>query len=217
MNSWRHHPALVRCLPFGLFLGLLVIGPYLPVSWAVISRTVLVGAVLIWCWPTYVDLRQPPSTSTLHWLLALAAGFAIFGIWIFLDHDWVMFSRSGGFDPRARDGTLDWPITLTRLLGLVVVVPLMEELFWRSFLLRWLERHDFVTVAPRQVGTRAFLITTVLFAIEHNQWLAGAIAGATYSWLYIRSGNLWVPVVAHAVTNGALGIWILYTRNWQFW
>jgi hypothetical protein len=97
------------------------------------------------------------------------------------------------------------------------VVPLMEELFWRSFLLRWLERHDFLSVAPGRVGTRAFAISTILFALEHNQWLAGAVAGAVYNALYTRSGNLWVPIVAHAVTNAALGIWILATQNWQFW
>jgi CAAX prenyl protease-like protein len=61
------------------------------------------------------------------------------------------------------------------------------------------------------------MITTVLFGVEHNQWLAGAIAGAAYNWLYMRSGNLWVPVCAHALTNAALGVWIIATGNWQFW
>jgi CAAX prenyl protease-like protein len=93
----------------------------------------------------------------------------------------------------------------------------MEELFWRSFLLRWLERHDFLQVAPRSVGPRPLVITTALFALEHSQWLAGGIAGVVYSALYMRSGNLWVPIAAHAVTNAALGIWILHTENWHFW
>jgi CAAX prenyl protease-like protein len=64
---------------------------------------------------------------------------------------------------------------------------------------------------------RAFLITTVLFSLEHDRWLAGALAGALYNWLYMRSGNLWVPIAAHGVTNAVLGVWILHTRNWQFW
>jgi CAAX prenyl protease-like protein len=57
----------------------------------------------------------------------------------------------------------------------------------------------------------------VLFALEHNQRLAAAISGAVYKGLYMRSRNHWVPIVAHAVTNGALGVWILLTGNWQFW
>jgi CAAX prenyl protease-like protein len=93
----------------------------------------------------------------------------------------------------------------------------MEELFWRSFLLRWLERQDFLAVAPRSVGARALLITSAVFALEHTQWLAGAIAGLVYGALYMRSGNLWVPIAAHAMTNGALGVWVLRTLNWHFW
>jgi CAAX prenyl protease-like protein len=64
---------------------------------------------------------------------------------------------------------------------------------------------------------RAFVITTALFAIEHNRWFAGVVAGVVYNVLYMRSGNLWVPILAHAVTNGSLGVWILYTESWQFW
>ena len=93
----------------------------------------------------------------------------------------------------------------------------MEELFWRSFLLRWLQRHDFLRVSPREVGWVALLVTTALFAVEHNRWFAGAVAGAVYAVLYTRSGNLWMPIVAHAVTNGMLGVWIIATESWQFW
>ena len=61
------------------------------------------------------------------------------------------------------------------------------------------------------------LITTVLFAIEHDTWLAGAIAGIAYNLLYMRSGNLWVPILSHAVTNCLLGIWIIYAGAWHLW
>jgi CAAX prenyl protease-like protein len=110
-----------------------------------------------------------------------------------------------------------WALALGRLAGLALVVPVMEEIFWRSFLLRWIERHDFLKVAPQQVRWGALLITTALFALEHNRWLAGAIAGAAYGWVYVRSGNLWVPIVSHAVTNALLGVWILVTGSWHFW
>jgi CAAX prenyl protease-like protein len=104
-----------------------------------------------------------------------------------------------------------------RLAGLALVVPVMEELFWRSFILRWIENHDFLSVSPRSVGARAFLIVTVLFALEHDHWFAGAVAGMAYNWLYMRSGNLWVAIASHAVTNACLGVWVLYTEQWQFW
>ena len=43
------------------------------------------------------------------------------------------------------------------------------------------------------------------------------IAGLAYAWLYVRTGTLWAPVIAHAVTNGALGAWVVATGRWQFW
>ena len=112
---------------------------------------------------------------------------------------------------------MNWPLALLRLAGLALVVPVMEELFWRSFLLRWLERRDYLVVAPRSVGARALLITSAVFALEHTRWLAGGIAGLAYRALYMRSGNLWVPIVAHTITNGALVVWVLHTQNWYYW
>jgi len=61
------------------------------------------------------------------------------------------------------------------------------------------------------------IVSTFLFVLVHPLWLAAALAGLAYAWLYIRTGNLWTSVIAHAVTNGALGIWVVYTRQWQFW
>ncbi len=209
--------AFARCFPFGLFIALLMLGSLIREPWLVAARVVIVGAALVWFWRQYTELRRPSPAAPSNWFLAVAAGLAVFVAWIWLDQDWATISRSPGFDPLHEDGQLNWPLALLRLAGFAIVVPVMEELFWRSFLLRWLERHDFLTVVPASVSRRAFLITTVLFALEHNQWLAGALAGIAYNALYIRTGNLWVPTVAHAVTNAALGVWILSTGNWQFW
>jgi CAAX prenyl protease-like protein len=210
--------AMARCMPFAIFITILGVQTIYPAPWLVVARSlVFVPMALIWFWPRYVELTAPTCVRSAHWALAVGTGLAIFGVWTILDHDWIVMGRGEGFDPRGNDGSIEWPMAIARLAGLATIVPIMEELFWRSFVLRWLEHHDFLAVAPRQVGPRAFAITTVLFALEHNQWLAGAIAGAAYNWLYIRSGSLWVPIAAHAITNAALGLWILRTGNWAFW
>jgi CAAX protease family protein len=103
------------------------------------------------------------------------------------------------------------------LAGAVLVVPVMEELFWRSFAMRWIQDHDFLAVPPSRVGLKALGIGAVLFGLEHHLWFAGILAGLAYGWLYLRTGNLWVPILSHAVTNGLLGAWVLYTRSWEFW
>jgi CAAX prenyl protease-like protein len=56
-----------------------------------------------------------------------------------------------------------------------------------------------------------------LFGIEHNLWLAGIVAGAAYGFLYVWHRTLWSPILAHALTNGLLGAWIVYTGNWTYW
>jgi len=64
---------------------------------------------------------------------------------------------------------------------------------------------------------RSLLVTVLLFGIEHNLWFAGVVAGSVYSLLYMRTNTIWSPIVAHAVTNGLLGIWVLVTGNWTYW
>lgn len=225
ISRFRNDPEIARGVPFLLFIGLLMLGSILSssgsanaaASWLVVARGAIVALALVWFWPGYSELRKPSPTHPAHWLSAVIAGFALFLIWIYLDQNWAVLSRSPGFVSRLPEGATDWLKGLARLAGFALAVPVMEELFWRSLVLRWIEQHDFLAVAPRRIGILAFLITTALFALEHDRWFAGAIAGMVYNGLYMRSGNLWVPIVAHVVTNAALGVWILYTQNWQFW
>lgn len=218
------NPVIARSVPFLLFIALLMLGSSglmagenAAVSWLVVARGAVVALVLFWFWPSYGELHEPPLTSPGQWLLAALAGIAVFLVWIGFNQGWAVLSSAAGVPMLLPEGGMDWPKALGRLAGFALVVPVMEELFWRSLVLRWIEREDFLSVAPRRVGTRAFVITTILFAVEHEHWFAGAIAGVVYNGLYMRSGNLWVPIMAHAVTNASLGIWILYTHNWQFW
>jgi hypothetical protein len=220
LARWRDDPVLARAAPFAIFIGMLMLASALPAAapWLAVARGAVVALALAWFWRSYGELRAPGPAHPGHWLLAVAAGLGVFAAWIWLDQDWARISRpAAGYAPLGPGGGIDWPMALARLAGLALVVPVMEELFWRSFLLRWIARRDFLALAPRSAGLKAFAITTALFALEHNQWLAGALAGMTYSALYMRSGNLWVPILAHAVTNAALGAWILHTRSWQFW
>ena len=225
VSRFRSNPVLARAAPFALFIGLLMLGSFLSPAgstnasapWLVTARGAIVALALVWFWPSYHELRKPSPTHPVHWPLAIIAGFSVFLLWIYYQQPWATRSGSPGFIALLPDGSTDWHLGLARLAGFALVVPVMEELFWRSLVLRWIERHDFLAVAPRQIGIGAFLITTALFASEHDRWLAGALAGMVYNWLYIRSGNLWVPIVAHVVTNAALGVWILNTQNWQFW
>ena len=208
------HPAFARIAPFALFIAFVAV-PHGP--WVTAVRALAVAAVLAIFWRRYTELRDPPRGELREWLIAIAVGFAVFLAWIHLDRGWMAFDGGPGFDPRRPDGTIDWTLAGLRLFGLALVVPVMEELFWRSLVMRWIDARDFLAMDPRRASWRAFVISSALFASEHSLWLAGLVAGLGYSWVYLRSGNLWMPIVSHAITNGTLGLWILATGNWRFW
>jgi CAAX prenyl protease-like protein len=207
-------PLFFRAAPFALFIALVALahGP-----WATALRGVAVAALLLAFRRHYTELRLATAARAHDWLVAVAVGFAVFCAWIHLDRGWMSSGGGPGFDPTRPDGSVDWALAGLRLLGLALVVPVMEELFWRSFVMRWIDARDFLLLDAKRVTFRALVVSSALFASEHSLWLAGLVAGLGYSWVYLRSGNLWMPIVSHATTNGSLGIWILATGNWRFW
>jgi CAAX prenyl protease-like protein len=215
-------PALPRIAPFALFIAFLAFTPLLgqlvDPRWVVALRGVAVAALLAFFWRSYTELAAPRRAALSDWALAVALGIAVFALWITLDSGWAVIGTPGaGFVPVRADGSLDPWLVALRLFGLVLVVPLMEELFWRSFVMRWIDRRDFLSLDPAHGTPLAFALSSALFAVEHAQWLAGLLAGLAYGWLYMRSRNLWIPIVSHAITNGLLGFWILAARDWTYW
>lgn len=148
---------------------------------------------------------------------AIATGLAVFAAWITFDWSWAAFESGPGLAPLDARGHVDAGLVAAKLAGLVLVVPVMEELFWRSLVMRWIDRRDFLALDPRAASLAAVALSSALFALEHTLWLAGLAAGAAYALLYRASGNLWSAVAAHATTNAALAAYILATGRWDLW
>ena len=149
---------------------------------------------------------------------AVLIGLLTFVIWIRTDWTIAVAGPPQGFDPGLLPaGAVRLGMTASRVAGAVLVVPLMEELFWRSFLLRYLVDPDFESVPLGRFSWFSFLTATLLFGLEHNLILAGMIAGAIYSALLYKTRSLSQCVLAHAVTNLALAGYVLYTGSWYFW
>ena len=213
-----------RILPFAVYMAFIAIADVLSrlgvnaeqMRWLYPVKIVAVVAVLLAYRHAYAELavRKLSLRATL---ASCGVGALVLVLWISLDAHWMRIGQAAGFNPTDGAGSVDWRLVAVRIAGAALVVPLMEELFWRSFLMRWLQRQDFLNVYPAQVGLRAIAVTVVLFGFEHDLWLAGIVAGAAYSWIYMRTGNLWSPILAHAVTNGLLGIWVVATASWTYW
>lgn len=219
--------AWLRILPFAAYLAFIVIGDVLErlgvpqdaLRWLYPAKIALVALLLALFWRQYKELSReftPFYLAPLHALTALVTGVLVLVLWISLDAGWMVIGSPSGFDPRV-DGRIDWLLVAIRIAGAALVVPVMEELFWRSFLMRWVDTADFESVDPSQLSIKSFVITVLLFGVEHNLWLAGIVAGAAYSLLYMRHRNLWSPILAHAVTNGLLGVWVVRTGSWSYW
>lgn len=216
--------AIARIAPFALFMALLALRGALPADaafdprWVYGVTVVAVGGLLWYFRSEYGELARQTLPDARQWLLAVGTGLAVFLLWIQLDAPWMQLGQpSATFVPLNAAGGLDWPLIVMRWVGAALLVPVMEELFWRSYLMRWLARPQFEAVDPARVGIKAIVLSTFVFMLAHTLWLAAIVAGLAYALLYVRTGKLWVPVIAHAVTNGVLGIWVVATGQWQFW
>ncbi len=215
--------AWARVLPFLAYLSFFLVDSLLAMlgvapdslRWLYPIKTAVVVLTLALCWREYTELHCWDMTPK-GVLAAVAVGLLVFVLWIQLSTGWMLIGSPQGYDPRT-GGQIDWALVLLRIAGAALVVPVMEELFWRSFLMRWLDKNEFLALDPARVTLQSAAITAVLFGFEHNLWLAGIVAGAAYGWLYVRQRTLWAPVIAHAVTNGVLGIWVVTTGSWTFW
>jgi uncharacterized protein len=234
-------PALWRIAPFALFMvwvalrgsaGDTVAG--IDARWLYGAQVLSVGVLLLLCWRACTELAGATWPALRDTAGAVCLGLAVFVAWIHLDAPWMSLDGllgsaagpSAGFVPVASDGSLRWDLIAVRFVGAAVLVPLVEELFWRSWLMRWLQAQDdrvgsgagdFRAVRPQRVAFKAMALSTLVFMLAHTLWLAAIVAGLAYAWIYVRTGNLWTAVIAHAVTNAALGIWVVSQRAWGFW
>ncbi len=211
-----------RLIPFIFYIIVMVLSGFLAdlnmdIRWIYAIRVVGTALILFFLRRQYIELVPQIRMSPSSLILAILTGAMVFILWVNLDQSWMILGKAVGYDPRTSTGSLNYPMIAMRLAGAVLVVPLMEELFWRSLLMRWIDRMEFMTILPSNVSFKAILISSLLFASEHTLWFAGLIAGLAYAWLYHKTQNLWTSIVAHAVTNGLLGAWVVYTSRWSYW
>jgi CAAX prenyl protease-like protein len=216
---------LARTLPFALYiLILLLVDLFAPMltnmgidaKWMYVFRLVAVLIALLYFAKQYVELAKLPPLSDFFY--AAVAGIIVFVIRIFPYSEWMGGIGAAEVNPIAGYTELEPVLWVSvRLMGAALLVPIMEELFWRSYLMRWFDRSDFMTVNPERITIYAYVGSACLFALENRIWFAGLFAGLVYGELYKTYKNLWIPIFAHAVTNGVLGVWLVVTGHWQYW
>lgn len=218
------YPSLPYVAPFGVFVGFLMLEKFAPGGTVVLYpiRVIVVLAVLICCSRSVMDFRV---TSALGSILL---GVAVFVIWIGPDMLWPHY-RSFWLFTNSVTGSVNSSVPAAvrssvsfiffRTFGCAILVPILEELFWRGWLTRWLiDGQDFRRVPLGAYTASSFWIGSVMFASEHGPfWDVGLIAGIAYNWWMCRNKSLADCTLTHAVTNGCLSIYVLVTGEWQYW
>jgi CAAX prenyl protease-like protein len=216
----RRHPAVAWILPFAIFVLMLGIQQYVPIP-APLRFLIEIGVILA---VSREPLRGRPSSPWLSILL----GLAVFVLWIGPDRiapAWrtsILFNNpiAGHLSVNTPPASKNDPVFLFfRIAISVIAVPILEELFWRGWLMRWIiDERDFRRVPLGKFAPMAFFVTALLFAAEHGPfWDVGLLTGFIYNWWMVRTRNLWDCILAHAVTNGALAAWVVLAGQWQYW
>jgi CAAX prenyl protease-like protein len=186
-----------------------------PEYWIYPLQTLACAVALIVFWKAYDFGSQRPLP------LALVAGLVVFVIWVSPQLLFGRPARLDGFDPSvfAAHPSLYWSTVTARFMRLVIVVPLLEEIFWRGFLQRYLIDEHFTRVPFGKYTHLSFWGVVIGFTLIHSMpdWPAAILTGTIYGWIAVRTKSLVACVVAHAVTNLALGCYIMATRQWGFW
>ena len=222
MNSFRKQlptsPAFVRVLPFVIFVALTFFqGKFGEESryWIYLLKTVI-GAWLIWLvWPLVREMRWKISWE------AVLVGVAVFAIWVGLDNFYPKFFKPApAWNPQTQfteTPMLACFLIVVRIVGSSLVVAPLEELFYRSFLYRYISQPDFNSVSLNYFNWRAFVAVSLFFGFAHREWIAGILCGLAYQWLVIHKNRLGDAMTAHAITNLLLGVWVVWKGAWKFW
>jgi len=222
--SWHFgNPSIPYVLPFAVFVLMLAGQNYLAAlgRWDYPFRVVVLAAVI---WPC---LSGVPSFRIQYWVPSIALGAAVFAIWVgpdllipgYRNHWWFQNGLTGTLASSIAPGLLSDPVVLAfRSIRAVILVPILEELFWRAWLMRWLISTDFEKVPLGTYAATAFWVTAALFASEHGPyWDVGLITGVIYNWWMVRTKSLGDCILMHAVTNACLSVFVIVGGHWEYW
>ena len=224
MGITEKYPLVPYVAPFAAFLAFLMVDKAIPAGPEILypARVLVVTAVILIFSRSVIDLRVRNAAGTV------LLGVAVFVIWIGPDvlwphyRDFWLFTNSitGKVESSAPAALRSNIVFIAfRTIGCVLLVPVLEELFWRGWLARWLiNAEDFRRVKLGEYTAASFWIGSALFASEHGPyWEVGLIAGIAYNWWMCRTKSLGDCILLHAVTNGCLSAWVLITGQWQYW
>ena len=208
--------------PFAVFALWLTVDKALPLAnpgKEILRDGVLLASILYFS-------RHVIPRSAPHWMSSIVLGLAVCALWVAPDAlfpawrgHWLFQNSITGHLKTSIPPEEFTPLMLVlRTARAALLVPVLEELFWRGWLPRWLQDTTFSKIPLGQYTPFAFWSTAVLFALEHGSfWEVGLLCGIIYNWWMRRTRSLGDLMLVHAVTNLALSLYVIATGKWTFW
>jgi CAAX prenyl protease-like protein len=217
-------PEYARFAPFLIFVVITFVGGTMggnAMFWLYAVK-VIVGAWLIWEMRVFV----PEMRWSFSWQ-AVVMGILVFVAWVGLDpfypKNYLLFqdTEESIWNPFTRFGessAIAWSLIIIRIFGMTIIVPPLEEAFYRSLVYRYIVKYDFTKVALTHFDGVALGLSALLFGFAHFQWLPGILCAVAYQWLVFRRGHLGDAMTAHAITNFLLGVYVVWKGGeaWKF-
>ena len=150
-------------------------------------------------------------------LRAVGTGIAILVMWLLLAEHAPALDAELERERTASGAAAQASWLAGRALASIVVVPIVEELGFRGFLMRRLVSADFPSVRYAETSPLALLVSSVAFGALHHDVLAATLAGAAFALIAAHTGRLRDAVVAHAVANAGLAAIVVLTGRWSYW
>lgn len=171
-------------------------------------KAILGAAVLAYFWKIYA-FKIPKNLFE-----PILGGFIIAVLWVLL------VPADEAYNQKFADGleTMSTAVMLLwfvfRFLGAWVVVPFIEEMIFRGYLLARFSNQPLANENKLVFSSLAFVVSTVLFAFIHFSIIAGIVAGAIFAIIRYRGKSLSEPVLAHAAANVFVSSWAVFTGQW---
>lgn len=216
-------------LPMGVFLLLTMMGGWWPDYYphTYVAKALIVPVLLTAMWRHYTPIRWN------HWWLGVIVGVIGIFQWIGMQLGLqaalpdLFAPAEDAFNPRTwfESPAAMWAFISIRLASATLLVPVMEELFWRDFAWRTiLAPNNFKLARIGEWHWQPFFIVAIIFSFVHGNWWATSIVWALMIHaLLVYTRSIGACIIAHGVTNLLLGLYVLYrgfytdSPQWWFW
>lgn len=180
-------------------------------QWLYPLRVVATVGALAFCWK---QLDLPHAQLKL---FPIVVGAGVFVLWLALIPESANTNAKFATQLASVPTSVATSWIVVRCIGAAITVPLAEELAFRGYVMAALTGKGIDPNAPLRFNWLACCGSSLFFGALHGQWLAGTLAGLVYAWVRYRGKCVMDAVLAHAVTNGLLCVYVIATGNWSYW